>query len=91
MVITWRYATMKGNDISISPYFSGTDPSEVKSDKYAGLRVLSKERRLWIYAASYVEYFQKKSYLKQETQEILSQARNGPSENRSILWASPFR
>lgn len=32
-----------GKSISVSPYFIGTDPSEVKSGKYAGLRLLSKE------------------------------------------------
>lgn len=31
------------NGVSVTPYFIGTDPGEVKSDKYAGLRVLSKE------------------------------------------------
>lgn len=35
--------TSDGKKISMSPYFIGTDPSEVKSSKYAGLRVLSKE------------------------------------------------
>ncbi len=35
--------TMTGTKISMSPYFIGTDPSEVKSGKYSGLRVLSKE------------------------------------------------
>ncbi|MEZ0610631.1 DUF3500 domain-containing protein [Fibrella sp. WM1] len=35
--------TSNGRAISMSPYFIGTDPSEVKSGKYAGLRVLSKE------------------------------------------------
>ena len=35
--------TTNGKKISVSPYFIGTDPSEVKSGKYAGLRVLSKE------------------------------------------------
>ncbi len=35
--------TSDGKNISMSPYFIGTDPSEVKSAKYAGLRVLSKE------------------------------------------------
>ena len=35
--------TTDGKKISVSPYFIGTDPSEVKSGKYAGLRVLSKE------------------------------------------------
>ena len=35
--------TVKGNDTVTSPLFYGTDPSEVKSGKYARLRVLSKE------------------------------------------------
>lgn len=35
--------TSDGKNVSMSPYFVGTDPSEVKSAKYAGLRVLSKE------------------------------------------------
>ena len=35
--------TSDGKNTSMSPYFVGTDPSEVKSGKYAGLRVLSKE------------------------------------------------
>ncbi len=35
--------TSDGQNIAMSPFFVGTDPSEVKSAKYAGLRVLSKE------------------------------------------------
>ncbi|GAB4024300.1 DUF3500 domain-containing protein [Spirosoma gilvum] len=35
--------TCDGRNVSMSPYFIGTDPSEVKSAKYAGWRVLSKE------------------------------------------------
>jgi hypothetical protein len=38
--------TSDGKKISMSPYFIGTDPSEVKSGKYAGLRILSKEEDL---------------------------------------------
>lgn len=38
--------TSDGTNVSMSPYFVGTDPSEVKSGKYAGLRVLSKEEDL---------------------------------------------
>jgi len=38
--------TSDGKNISMSPYFIGTDPSEVKFGKYAGLRVLSKEEDL---------------------------------------------
>ena len=35
--------TSDGQNITMSPYFIGTDPSEVKFGKYSGLRVLSKE------------------------------------------------
>lgn len=35
--------TTDGEHVSMSPYFLGTDPSEVKFGKYSGLRVLSKE------------------------------------------------
>ncbi len=35
--------TCQGQSVTMSPYFIGTDPSEVKSSKYAGFRVLSKE------------------------------------------------
>ena len=35
--------TSDGKNTTMSPYFIGTDPSEVKFGKYAGLRVLSKE------------------------------------------------
>ncbi len=35
--------TTDGKTVSMSPYFVGTDPAEVKVGKYAGFRVLSKE------------------------------------------------
>ncbi len=35
--------TVSGNDFSMAPLFLGTDPAEVHSTQYAGLRVLSKE------------------------------------------------
>ncbi|MBA4853831.1 DUF3500 domain-containing protein [Emticicia sp. BO119] len=35
--------TADGPHVSMSPYFIGTDPAEVKFGKYSGLRVLSKE------------------------------------------------
>lgn len=35
--------TVSGNDFSMTPLFLGTDPAEVHSIQYAGLRVLSKE------------------------------------------------
>ncbi len=35
--------TVTGKSISVSPLFIGTDPAQVKSSKYAGWRILSKE------------------------------------------------
>ena len=35
--------TQQGDRTTMSPFFIGTDPSEVKTSKYAGWRVLSKE------------------------------------------------
>ena len=35
--------TVKDKTVIASPFFYGTDPSEVKTSKYAGLRILSKE------------------------------------------------
>jgi hypothetical protein len=35
--------TVSGNAVSFSPLFIGTDPAQVKSGKYAGWRILSKE------------------------------------------------
>lgn len=35
--------TVTKKSVSISPFFLGTDPAEVKSGKYSGLRILSKE------------------------------------------------
>lgn len=35
--------TVKGNAISVSPWFLGSDPAQVKNAKYSGLRILSKE------------------------------------------------
>ena len=60
--------TCNGDQLSMSPYFIGTDPSEVKSAKYAGLRVLSKEEDygfLLINALSTSQ--QAKAILKQNT------------------------
>jgi len=35
--------TMTGKSVAVTPLFIGTDPAQVKSSKYAGWRVLSKE------------------------------------------------
>lgn len=59
--------TSDGKNISMSPYFIGTDPSEVKSSKYAGLRVLSKEEDYgFMLINSLSEIQQSAAILKQE-------------------------
>ena len=35
--------TVTGNKVAMTPLFYGTDPAEIKTSKFAGLRVLSKE------------------------------------------------
>jgi hypothetical protein len=59
--------TADENKISMSPYFIGTDPSEVKSSKYAGWRVLSKEEDYGFMLVNMLSEKQKSSaVLKQE-------------------------
>ena len=59
--------TSDGQHISMSPYFIGTDPSEVKSAKYAGLRVLSKEEDYgFVLINSLTEAQKAKAILKQK-------------------------
>lgn len=59
--------TVKGNKVSLSPLFIGTDPAEVKSSKYAGWRVLSKEEDYGFMLVNMLTESQKaKAILKQE-------------------------
>ena len=60
--------TSDGHRVSMSPYFIGTDPSEVKSDKFAGLRILNKEEDYGLMLVNMLSQNQKaKAILKQET------------------------
>jgi Protein of unknown function (DUF3500) len=60
--------TSDGKHVSMSPYFIGTDPSEVKSAKYAGLRILNKEEDYGFMLVNMLNPNQKsKAVLKQET------------------------
>lgn len=60
--------TSDGKKISMTPYFIGTDPSEVKSDKYAGLRILNKEEDYGFMLVNMLNETQRsKAILKQET------------------------
>jgi hypothetical protein len=59
--------TMHGKDISFTPLFVGTDPSQPQASKYAGWRVLSKEED---YGFSLMNFLSKE----QKAKAILSQA-----------------
>lgn len=60
--------TVKGKEIITSPFFYGTDPSEVKSAKYAGWRVLSKEEDYGFMLINMLSKSQQtKAILKEET------------------------
>lgn len=59
--------TVTGKSVSVSPLFIGTDPAEVKSAKYAGWRVLSKEEDYGFMLLNFLTESQKeKPILKQE-------------------------
>ncbi|HEX5169748.1 MAG TPA: DUF3500 domain-containing protein [Cyclobacteriaceae bacterium] len=60
-------ATVTGKSVSVSPLFVGTDPSQVKSSKYAGWRVLSKEEDYGFMLLNFLSEGQKaKAILSQE-------------------------
>ncbi len=59
--------TMHGQDISLTPFFVGTDPSQPQTSKYAGWRVLSKEED---YGFSLINFLSKE----QKAKAILNQA-----------------
>ncbi len=59
--------TVTGKSVSFSPLFIGTDPSQVKSSKYAGWRILSKEEDLGFMLLNFLSKEQKaKAILSQE-------------------------
>lgn len=74
--------TTDGKNISMSPYFIGTDPSEVKSAKYAGWRVLSKEEDYGFMLINALSDAQKaKAILKQTVPEDII---TSPQSNQRI-------
>lgn len=59
--------TITGKSISVSPLFTGTDPSEIKSGKYAGWRILPKEEDYGFMLLNFLtENQKKKAILKQD-------------------------
>jgi hypothetical protein len=52
--------TVTKNSVSISPFFLGTDPAEVKTGKYSGLRILSKEEDYGFILLNFLTENQKK-------------------------------
>lgn len=70
--------TQEGEHISVSPLFIGTDPSEVKSSKYAGWRILSKEEDYGFFLVNSLNEKQKtKAVLPQEVpSDIITNPKN---------------
>ncbi len=59
--------TVKGSSVSVSPLFIGTDPAQIKTSRYAGWRVLSKEEDYGFMLLNFLTESQKsKAILKQE-------------------------
>jgi hypothetical protein len=52
--------TITGTSVAVSPLFIGTDPSQVKSSKYAGWRILSKEEDYGFMLFNFLSENQKK-------------------------------
>jgi hypothetical protein len=57
--------TVKGQTISVTPFFVGTDPAEYLISEYAGLRVLSQEEDLGLRLINLLTDSQKKIAVKQ--------------------------
>jgi len=74
--------TCDGRNVSMSPYFIGTDPSEVKSAKYAGWRVLSKEEDYGFMLINALNDTQKKVAILQ--QKIPGDIITSPQSNQRI-------
>ncbi len=82
--------TSDGKAVSMSPYFIGTDPSEVKSGKYAGLRVLSKEEDYGFMLVNALTDKQKAvAVLKQDVPKDIITAPQALLPGRSIADVSP--
>ena len=77
--------TVTGKSISVSPLFIGTDPAEVKSSKYAGLRILNQEEDYGFMLLNFLSEGQKaKAILKQEVpKDIIT---NPNSSQRIITY-----
>ena len=70
--------TVTGNNIAVSPLFMGTDPAQVKSSKYAGWRILSKEEDYGFMLLNFLSESQKaKAILKQDVPKDIITNPNG--------------
>ena len=88
--------TITGTSIAVSPFFIGTDPSQVKSAKYAGWRILSKEEDYGFMLLNFLSEKQKPSSNKKyrKTLSPIHKAANGlplimeslPKNSMKIKW-----
>ena len=88
--------TITGTSIAVSPFFIGTDPSQVKSAKYAGWRILSKEEDYGFMLLNFLSEKQKPSSSKKyrKTLSPIRKAANGlplimeslPKNSMKIKW-----
>ena len=74
--------TQQGENISVSPLFIGTDPSEVKSSKHAGWRVLSKEEDYGFFLVNSLNQQQKSKAVLQ--QDVPSDIITNPKSSQRI-------
>ncbi len=74
--------TMANTEISLTPLFLGADPAEVRSTKFAGLRVLSKEEDYGIALINSMDSHQKE--IATLSQDVPEDIITNPRENKRI-------
>lgn len=74
--------TVTGTAVAVTPLFIGTDPAQVKSSKYAGLRILSKEEDYGFMLLNFLSEEQKKKAIL--TQEVPGDIITSPQGSQRI-------
>jgi len=74
--------TVTGNSIATTPLFLGTDPAEVKSGRYSGVRVLSKEEDYGFQLLNLLSEAQKKKAIL--SREVPGDILTNPNSNQRI-------
>jgi len=75
--------TVTKNSVSISPFFLGTDPAEVKLGKYSGLRILSKEEDYGFILLNFLTDNQKKKAIL--SQDVPKDIITNPNSSQRIM------